>query len=606
MKKSFILALLFTASHVSIAQTEAPLNDFPPTGILWDAIKTQNEINSATADQTAKIAANSNEIVVVKANVASLSNGLVTVEGRTNTWNDVVNKVSTNDATYLATVASASTALQSEADTNAIAQLEAHNVDSISHSALLKGKVGTNHTGAVSITGLLSVFDAGYPNEDGGKIRMAGGMYYGDWGIGLLPINNDMQDPANGHLYLYNRLVQRTIYDSGNFLAGTHYVAPSAITGMVTNNSTATLNLASGSTVATATAGSEPVTLDQALSLLASTTDLYLSPTVFTGAQVATTNRSLASMFSPTAWSVVYSGTVTAGQYLFSFTAPSNLVTAVQAGTQEADIYMTYAGGGGSTLTCKLEGYIFNPATTSSVDYAETSASFAVAKSATLPTTPQRLTAVIPYATNLVGNARYQIRVKAITASSVTSVTMWGGSNTISFVKLPVSKDVAVGTRGALAIESADGVAGTYDSTLRKLTMPNSLVPTNDVRYLAAITNGQRGPVTIGGLSLGRTGDGYPAVLDTSLGYMFFSVNGITQMGINNVAGFEFMKKVQLDDTLTVLGAVSLSSNLSSTGSVTASNMFTAANGVTNAVSTRDPYRQYAIIDAHSSNRPNA
>jgi hypothetical protein len=266
-----------------------------------------------------------------------------------------------------------------------------------------------------------------------------------------------------------------------NLFAGKVSTTDPRVVNGVTNNATATLNLSSGSTVATATSGSEPVTLDQALSLLASTTDLYLSPTVFTGAQVATTNRSLASMFSPTAWSVVYSGTVTAGQYLFSFTAPSNLVTAVQSGTQEADIYMTYAGGGGSTLTCKLEGYIFNPATTSSVDYAETSASFAVTKSATLPTSPQRLTAIIPYATNLVGNARYQIRVKAITASSVTSVTMWGGSNTISFIKLPVAKDVAVGTRGALAIESADGVQGTYDSTTRKLTMPEN-------RYLSSIS----------------------------------------------------------------------------------------------------------------------
>lgn len=241
----------------------------------------------------------------------------------------------------------------------------------------------------------------------------------------------------------------------------------------LTNNQTGvTLGLASGTTVATATAGSEPVSLDQALSLLSSSSTVYLSPTMFTGGQDGVTNRTLATMYSPTAWTVVYSGAVSAGQYLFSFTAPSNLVTSVLAGNQTANIYMTYAGGGGSTLTCKMEGYIFDPATTNSVEYAETSATFAPAKSGTLPSTPSTPIAVIPVATNLTGDLRYQMRIKAITANNVTSVTMWGGSNSISSVSFPVSDSVIIGARGATSIQSSTGVQGTYDSTERRLTMP--------------------------------------------------------------------------------------------------------------------------------------
>jgi hypothetical protein len=145
----------------------------------------------------------------------------------------------------------------------------------------------------------------------------------------------------------------------------------------------------------------------------------------------------------------------------------------------------------------KMEGYLFDPATVTSTDYAETATTFAPAKSATLPTSPIMPTAVIAYPTNLVGDIRYQIRFKVLTAANVTSITLWGGSNSISHIHLPISEAQELGQRGALAIESADGVAGTYDSTIRKLTMPNSLVATNDTRYLAAITNGQN-EVTLG------------------------------------------------------------------------------------------------------------
>jgi hypothetical protein len=122
------------------------------------------------------------QIVVVQANVASLSNGLVTVEGRTNVWNDVVNKVSTNNAAYLATVASASTALQAETDSIALGQLTthtnrtdnphivtasqvgatpiAHTNDPIAHTELFATKVATNHTGDVTVNGSITATNA--------------------------------------------------------------------------------------------------------------------------------------------------------------------------------------------------------------------------------------------------------------------------------------------------------------------------------------------------------------------------------------------------------------------------------------------------------------
>jgi hypothetical protein len=242
--------------------------------------------------------------------------------------------------------------------------------------------------------------------------------------------------------------------------------------GVLRGSWNGTLALASGSTVATATAGNEPVTLDQALSLLESSSTVYLSPVAYAGAQAGVTNRTLAATYSNTAWTVVYSGAVTNNQYLFSFTAPSNLVTSVLAGNQTANLYMTHAGGGGSTLTCKMEGYIFDPATATSVDYAETAATFSVAKSATLPATPTTPVAIIPAATNLTGDLRYQIRIKAIAVNSVTSVTMWGGGTSISSVSFPVADSVVLGSRGATAIKDSLGNSGTYDSSVRTLTMP--------------------------------------------------------------------------------------------------------------------------------------
>jgi hypothetical protein len=254
-----------------------------------------------------------------------------------------------------------------------------------------------------------------------------------------------------------------------------------------------TLGMASGTTVATATAGSEPVTLDQVLSLLEASTTLYLSPSNCTVCTQAATNRTLSTMPSATAWTIVYSGTVTNNQYIFSFVASSNAVATVLAGNQTANLYMTYAGGGGSTLTCKMEGYVYDPATSNSTEYAETATSFSVAKSATLPATPTTPIAVIPYSTNLTGNLRYQIRIKAVAANNVTSVTMWGGSNSISSVSFPVADTVALGARGAIAIKSADGYSGTYDSATRTLTMPGPQIyigTTNQLPLVANRTNG--------------------------------------------------------------------------------------------------------------------
>jgi hypothetical protein len=252
-----------------------------------------------------------------------------------------------------------------------------------------------------------------------------------------------------------------------------------------------TLDLASGTTVATATAGSEPATLDQVLSLLESSSTLYLSPSNCTVCpQNSVTNRTLSATPSATAWTIVYSGSVTNGAYLFSFVAPSNEVATILAGNQTANIYMTHVGSiGGSTLSCKLEGYIYNPATSNSTEYAETAASFSVAKSGSLPTTPTTPIAVIPYSTNLTGNLRYQIRVKVIAANSVTSVTMWGGSNSISSVSFPVSDSVTLGARGATGIKDSLGNAGTYDSTARTLTTP-ALTPAG-VAAAGGVTNGQ-------------------------------------------------------------------------------------------------------------------
>jgi hypothetical protein len=191
---------------------------------------------------------------------------------------------------------------------------------------------------------------------------------------------------------------------------------------------------------------------------------------------------------SATAWTIVYSGAVTNGQYLFSFVAPSNEVATVLAGNQTANLYMTYAGTGGSTLTCKMEGYVYDPATSNSTDYAETATSFSVAKTGTLPTTPTTPIAVIPYATNLTGNLRYQIRIKATAANNVTSVTMWGGSNSISSVSFPVSDSVTLGARGATGIKDSLGNAGTYDSTARTLTTP-ALTPAGIAAAGGVVTN---------------------------------------------------------------------------------------------------------------------
>ncbi len=267
------------------------------------------------------------------------------------------------------------------------------------------------------------------------------------------------------------------------------HTVTAADVGAVTNGQTnVVLGLASGTTVATATAGSEPATLDQVLSLLEPSSTLYLSPSNCTVCpQNTTTNRTLSATPSATAWTIVYSGAVTNGQYLFSFVAPSNEVATVLAGNQTASIYMTYAGGGGSTLSCKMEGYVYDPATSNSTEYAETATSFSVAKSGTLPTTPTTPIAVIPYSTNLTGNLRYQIRIKATTANNVTSVTMWGGGSSISHVAFPVSDSVTLGARGATGIKDSLGNAGTYDSTARTLTMP-ALTPAG-IAAAGGVTN---------------------------------------------------------------------------------------------------------------------
>jgi hypothetical protein len=295
-------------------------------------------------------------------------------------------------------------------------------------------------------------------------------------------------DPAGTAAGVSNALEPRIVT-----LEGRTNVWNSAVTNGQTN---VVLGLASGTTVATATAGSEPATLDQVLSLLESSSTLYLSPSNCTVCpQNTVTNRTLSATPSAAAWTIVYSGTVTNGQYLFSFVAPSNEVATVLAGNQTANIYMTYtdSGGPGATLTCKMEGYVYDPATSNSTDYAETATSFSVAKSATLPATPTTPIAVIPYATNLTGNLRYQIRIKAITANNVSSVTMWGGGNSISSVSFPVSDSVTLGARGATGIKDSLGNAGTYDSTVRTLTMP-ALTPTGIAAGGGVTTNSIPGP----------------------------------------------------------------------------------------------------------------
>jgi hypothetical protein len=83
-------------------------------------------------------------------------------------------KVSTTDSTYTATVAKASSALQpsatndwtvsahqawltSEADTNALTQLDAHKTNGTAHTSLFAGKVGIDRTITVNgSTGTLS------------------------------------------------------------------------------------------------------------------------------------------------------------------------------------------------------------------------------------------------------------------------------------------------------------------------------------------------------------------------------------------------------------------------------------------------------------------
>jgi hypothetical protein len=291
--------------------------------------------------------------------------------------------------------------------------------------------------------------------------------------------------------------------NGAGFYSADHYKAVTSMKGRtnvwdsaITNGQTnVVLGLASGTTVATATAGSEPATLDQVLSLLESSSTLYLSPSNCTVCpQNTVTNRTLSATPSATAWTIVYSGSVTNGQYLFSFVAPSNEVATVLAGNQTANIYMTYVGVNPSpTLTCKMEGYIYDTATSNSTDYAETATSFSVAKTGTLPATPTTPIAVIPYATNLTGNLRYQIRIKAITANNVSSVTMWGGGNSISSVSFPVSDSVTLGARGATGIKDSLGNAGTYDSTVRTLTMP-ALTPTGIAAGGGVTTNSIPGP----------------------------------------------------------------------------------------------------------------
>jgi hypothetical protein len=284
----------------------------------------------------------------------------------------------------------------------------------------------------------------------------------------------------------------------------------SALDGKLSNGQTnVVLGLASGTTVETATAGSEPVTLDQALSLLGSSSTLYLSPSNCTVCpQNTVTNRTLSATPSATAWTIVYSGSVTNGQYLFSFTAESNEVATILAGNQTANLYMTYAETtGGSTLTCKMEGYIYDPATSNSTEYAETATSFSVARSTTRPTTPTTPIAVIPADTNLTGDLRYQIRIKAIVATRVASVTMWGGSNSISSVSFPVSDSVTLGSRGAINA-TLDGVTQAYNSTTRTFILTNT--PAGIAAAGGIVTNSIPGP---GCTDLGAT----PTVTITGL-----------------------------------------------------------------------------------------
>jgi hypothetical protein len=270
---------------------------------------------------------------------------------------------------------------------------------------------------------------------------------------------------------LYGSGASLTSLDQNPSLTDTVAKAESALQDGQTN---VTLGLALGTTVADADQGNEPASLSQVLGLLNSQSTFYFSSNAFTGGNSGTTNRSITSTASATGWTITFTGAVTNNQYLFSFIAPSNLVSSIMAGNQTARIYISCAGSS-STLTCKLEGYLFDPATTSSVDFAETASSFAVTRTGSLPAFTDAIS-VIPHATNLTGNIRYQIRIKAITANNVQSVTMWGGSNNIASFTLPTPASLDIGQRGATG-GSINGTTGTYDNVSRFLALTNVVTP---------------------------------------------------------------------------------------------------------------------------------
>lgn len=202
-----------------------------------------------------------------------------------------------------------------------------------------------------------------------------------------------------------------------------------------------TLGLKAGSTVGSAVQTNDIPNWGQVLALAGGSTTWYLSPTTnLYGPALPVTNRTLLTSGTLTNWTVNF-GAPTLDQYMTYFWASSNQIRSVAKGFLQAHIHMNRAGSGGfQLLVIKMEGYVFDTATGTKKEYAETAETNIIVTGAA----DYDFLAQIPYSTNLLSTEIFGIGIKCKGVNNITSFSIMGGSNNLSYIQLPkIAADIA-------------------------------------------------------------------------------------------------------------------------------------------------------------------
>lgn len=336
-------------------------------------------------------------------------------------------------------------------------------------------------TGAGTMSG--SIDFGGFDSEGMYSLHFSGD---GPSGIYVMDLETDGIRIGLRNRILYGEWTATNITATGVFYgsgAGLTNITAAQVGAVSTNGGTVYGTLGGSNAVAS----SDFMTYEQGLSLLGGRSVWFMRgafDTTVTWARMTSTD------IPTTNWTVTIANATT-GMYGPPWVITNLSETVIKEGVINiSGIGSSYNTGGGRTASYKWEAYVTNTVTGGAMPEWSDQGSVKVL-TGTADYLPMTIAIAIP--TNLPTGSALIIRPKVTAATFTPTITIIGGSNSLSSISLPTGLEANLGTRGATGIQAFGGVAtGTYDTVTRVLTMP-ALTFTNRTTMGDGLLNGTNG-----------------------------------------------------------------------------------------------------------------